>query len=123
MPEFTRYSCSSAECSYEGQTQGPQGQIHVGPVTAVPGAAQMDALYAVVRAHAFDRLKVEHHGIIYDAGGSDIGVTAGGQSWNFGDGAEESVATSSQPDFAAVSEALGGLIRDLKLVPGAGASQ
>ena len=110
VPYSSRSACSAEGCSVEVTDHGQTTQRSA-PVTA----AQLDALYAAVRAHRFDRIQMEQHGIIYDAGGTNVLVTAAGQTYSFGASATSSVAKPSQADFQAVIAAQGALIAELGL--------
>jgi hypothetical protein len=109
LPEWTQMSCEAPACVYLHKKQAV-GEPETLPVTD----AQLDALYRAVREHRFDRIRIEKHGIVYDAGGTTIIVRAGGKTWSFGASATESVAEGSRADFDATFDALGSLIAELR---------
>jgi len=80
------------------------------PVTA----AQADALYGVVRAQAFDRIRLDEHGIVYDAGSTSVLVTAAGQTYSLGNDARHDIKEADQPRFQAVIAAVDALVKSLR---------
>lgn len=108
FPLYTQATCGPTTCEASRTDHGTTTRRE-GPVSD----ADLDALYAVVRDHRFDRITMEHHEVLYDAGGTSIVVTAGGTTWSFGASATESVSAASQPDFDAVAGAVGALVAKL----------
>lgn len=103
-PLHTQATCGPTTCETT-RTEHGATTTRQGPVSP----ADLDALYAVVREHRFDRTTMEHHEVLYDAGGTSIVVTAAGTTWSFGASATESVSATSRPDFDAVATAVGAL--------------
>jgi hypothetical protein len=108
MPESSQTQCDEHECVHIDRKGAASSTAHR-PVTA----AQIDALYAVVHDQAFDRIRKETHGVIYDAGGVNITVRAAGNTYCVGPSATESVARADEPRFQAVLDAVGGLWQSL----------
>ncbi len=110
VPTSSHASCDASRCVWSGMESGvplPEQSASVTP-------AQIDALYWAVRAQAFDRIRLEKHGMVYDAGGTSVHVTAAGKSYDLGSSAEEGVAPDDRGRFDAVVSAVNGLIAALR---------